>query len=90
MLQFDWEKRGEGLQQVSADSVGWRLYGDWKDWRQYSNPLFTPRARIGHLLPLHRFSHKRGVAVGWTSSIPPKLVDCACRRLLKRDRTPQP
>ncbi len=66
-----WESVEEDYGKLS-DSVGWRLYSDW---RRYPDLTFSLLAPVGHL-PAAPFFTSSGVAVGWTSSIPPKLVDC--------------
>lgn len=69
-----WESVGEDYGRFS-DSVGWRLYSDWQQWRQYSELLFSLQAPVGHL-PAAPFFTSGGAAVGWTASLKPKIVDC--------------
>ncbi len=55
-----------------SDSVGWRLYSDWQ---RYSDLTFSLLAPVGHL-PAAPFFKSNEMAVGWTCSLKPKLVDC--------------
>ena len=66
-----WENVGEDYGRF-GDSVGWRLYSSW---RRYSDLTFSLLAPTGHL-PAAPFFKFNDMAVGWMSSIPPKLVDC--------------
>lgn len=69
-----WESVGEDCVKFS-DDVGWRLYSDWQQWRQYSELIFSLEAPVGHL-PAIPFFKSDGSPIGWTSSLAPKLADC--------------
>ena len=68
---YIWENAGEDYGRF-GDSVGWRLYSSW---RRYSDLTFSLLAPVGHL-PAAPFFKSSEMAVGWISSIPPKLADC--------------
>lgn len=69
-----WESVGEDYGKFS-NAVGWRLYNDLRQWRKYSDLIFSQSAPLGHL-PAAPFFGPGGLHVGWAATLAPKLVDC--------------
>ena len=69
-----WESVGQDYGKFS-DAVGWRLNNDWRQWRQYSDLMFSLQAPVGHL-PVAPFFKAGGPPIGWAASLVPKLADC--------------
>lgn len=68
-----WESIGEDYGKFS-DAVGWR-HGTGSDWLQYSQLSFTLLAPVGQM-PAAPFFKFNSSPIGWTASLPSKLVDC--------------